>query len=462
MQGILLQPWITRLWVALLVTILTLPHMARAQEQSSSSSSEKQTTVAGETQNKAENQDAGPSVPTSAIWADSYFRQIGTAGLLAGSPTGLHWGRLYVPTADVRGIVEQLDGSGGQPNEVFTSTLFDGTVIFDREFRNQRIAVQYQPRLAITDGQVVKNFSNQNTSLDAIIYSRPRWNIRFGDTYQYYYTQQSIDNLYLDVDSITSTTVTNSFVDGPDRWLSNSAYVSVSYAFSQRLSTTVTPRYSYMESGVGASFNVGQLYGGDFSLNYRTSGKQTVGFQYLSQVIHEKTSPNSNTIYQTVAGTIERQISPRWLVKGSAGITTASFGDNSRQWYAYGTFGLVRAFLRSSLALNYSRGDSFSNGFISDQFTDRVDVTYRSQLTKRLVWALGGGYLREAVTGGFQAKYADTQLNVLMAPKASLYFFAGYAFKNQAGNSLGLFVGDQHLGSFGIRWQPTPKGSLNP
>jgi hypothetical protein len=458
MRVIRLQQSITRLWVTLLVTILTLPHIARAQGQSSS---DKQATVAGEIQNKAENQDAEPSVPTSAIWADSYFRQIGTAGLLAGNPTGLRWGRLYVPSADVRGIVDQLDGSGGQRSEVLTSTLFDATIVFDREFRTNRIAVQYRPRLAITDGQVLKNFSNQNTSLDVILYSRPRWNVRFGDTFQYYYTQQSVDNLYLDVDSITSTTVTNNFVDGPSRWLSNSAYMSVSHAFSRRLSATVTPRYAYMESGVGKNFNIGQLYGGDFSLNYRTSGKQTVGFQYLSQVIHERTSPNSNTVYQTVAGTVERQISPRWLVKGSVGITTGSFGDNSRQWNAYGTFGLVRAFRRSSLAINYSRGDSFSNGIISDQYVDRIDGTFRTQLARRFLWSLGGGYLRETVTGGFEAKYADTQIDVLMAPKASLYFFGGYAFKSQAGNSIGLFVGDQHLFSFGIRWQPSPKGTFD-
>jgi len=213
-----------------------------------------------------------------------------------------------------------------------------------------------------------------------------------------------------------------------------------------------------MESGVGNSYNFGQLYGGDVAFNYRTSARQTVGFEYASQVIHEKSNAGFDSIYQTVAGSVEQQFSPRFLVKGSLGVTTSSFGDNSRQWYLYGNFGLVRLFSRSSLALSFSRGDSFSAGFISDQYTDRIDLTYTAQLNRRLTWSAGGGYLRQAVTGGFQAKYASTQMDFLASPRFSLYFFAGYARKNQGGNSLGLFAGSQDLATFGLRWQPTVAG----
>ena len=441
-----------RLLSIFLVT-LALPCFAYAQEQNPPGN--KGNPASSDSSDKTQNKDVESANPLGAAWSNTYIRQIGTAGLLAGNPTGLHWGRFYIPTADVRGVVDKLDESNGQINDVLVRTLFEGTMVYDREFKRNRFSIQYRPRLAIADGHVLKDFSSQNTSLEMIVYSRPRWSVRVGDAFQYYYTQQSMGNLYFDVDSITSTTLTNSFVDGPGRWLSNSASVHISYAISQRSSISVSPRYSYVESGVGANFNLGQLYGGDVSFNYQTSARQTVGLEYSSQVIHRTSNSGSDSIYQTVGGLLERQFSPGFLVKGALGMSTASFGGNSRQWYVYGNFGLVRIFSRSSLALSFSRGDSFSDGLISDQFNDRIDLTYRAQLNRRLTLSLGGGYLRETVTGGFEAKYADAQMDLLAAPKFSLYLFAGYARKNQGTNSFGLFAGDQDLVTFGLRWQPT-------
>src|SRR4029077_805939 len=145
---------------------------------------------------------------------------------------------------------------------------------------------QYQPSMAIAEGQVVGNFSNQNTSLDWLIYTRPRWNVKFSDGFRYYYTQQSIGFSYLDVNTVTSGLVANGFLDGPNRWFSDTASVSIGHALSRRASIAITPNYTYSESGTSANLSRGVSYGGSVSWTYRLSERQTIGIDYSGQLLH--------------------------------------------------------------------------------------------------------------------------------------------------------------------------------
>jgi hypothetical protein len=441
--------WLT---VQLVVITVMLPHLTRAQEAGQAPS--KQSPASQDSSQTPEKTDAQPASPVGTSWADNYFHQIGSAGLLAGSPVGVHWGRLYIPSAEVSGLVDRRGATAGQPAETFTATLLQTALVYDHKVGSGRFAVQYQPRLAIANGQVVGDFANQNLALDMIIYSRPRWNVRFGDSFQYYYSQQSLGLAYFDVNPVNSGTVKNFFVDGPNRWLANSAGLSISYALSARSFISVAPTFVYSESGEGSHLRRGTLYGGDFKWGYRTSAKQTVGLQYTGQLIHEATSTATDTIYQTALGTWERQLSRTWLVNGAAGITTSSVATISRQWFASGSFGVVKQFQRSSLALGYSRGQTLSNGLISSQYADRVDLTYRTQMGRRLSWSVGGGYLHQKLSGGFAGWYASADAQALMAPRAGLYAFFAYSRKNQSVNTANLFSGNLDLYSFGIRWQP--------
>src|SRR5260370_41943552 len=99
--------------------------------------------------------------------------------------------------------------------------------------------------MARGEGEGVRNFSNQNTSLDWLVYPRPRWNVRFSDGFRYYYTQQSVGLSYLDVNTVTSGVATNNFLDGPSRWLSNNASISIAYALSRRASIAISPNYTF-------------------------------------------------------------------------------------------------------------------------------------------------------------------------------------------------------------------------
>lgn len=415
---------------------------------------------------QTDNTSAEPASPLGLAWADSYIHQIGSAGLLAGNREGIGWGSLYIPSASATGVIERLGATGSFPATTYSAAVLQTTVIYDHQLRNSRFAVQYAPSMAIAEGQVVGNFSNQNTSLDFLLYTRPRWNVRFSDTFSYYYNQKAFGTPYFDVNPTSGGTVRTSFLNGPSRWLSDSADFSIAYALSRRASISVSPNFVYSESGTGSNLTHAGGYGGNVNWSYRTSERQSVGLHYSAELIHETfpastlgaTGPSLDTLYHTIAGTAARQLSATVLVQGSAGVTTGSgmqTGQSFRNWSFYGTFEIMKKLGRSSLGLNYSRGDTLSSGLISSQFADRVDATYRSEVIRRFGWVIGGGYLRQVATGnGFSGWYATSEGQFLLAPRAGLFSFFNFTHNKQGSNAINLTAGDQDFYSFGIRWQP--------
>jgi hypothetical protein len=404
---------------------------------------------------KEESADSSPASAMSASWADSYIRQLGSSGLLAGSREGIGWGSFYVSSGGVTGVVDRFSGTGTLPSATYLAAVLQTTVIYDHRIGSGRFAIQYQPSMAIAEGQVVGNFSNQNTNIDLLIYSRPRWNVRFSDGFRYYYTQQTNGLSYLDINPATLGSVTNGFLDGPERWLSNNAYFSVAYAFSPRSSVSVTPTFMFAESGTAKTFQRAAAYGGSVSWSYRTSHKQSVGIMYSSELMHQTTTLVTETVFHTIAATASRQISATWFLQGAAGVTTSAIASyQKRNWSAYGSFGLLKQIKKSSIGISYYRTDTLANGLISNIYADRIDGTFQSQLTRRLSWSAGAGYLRQVQSGGFQSWYSSATAQYLLAPKQGVFATLDYAHKYQSGNLNNLFTGDRDILSFGIRWQP--------
>lgn len=447
----------------LLIAILLLQAIASSAQESGQATEKDNPSSQNTTKDSTSSE---PASPIGLVWADSYIHQIGSSGLLAGTREGIGWGSLYIPSASATGIVDRLEGTGTQQGIDYESAIFQTSIIYDHRLsRNTRLAVQYAPSMAIANGQVVGNFSNQNTSVDLLVYARPRWNVRFRDTFSYYYTQQAYGFPYFDVNPATAGSVTNNFLNGPSRWLSDASSMSVGYAFSRRTSIAVSPSFVYSESGTGTNLTHAVSYGGSVNLDYRTGERQTVGIQYTGQLIHETlpaisiltTGLSSDTLFHNVAGTLARQLSATWTVRGSAGFTTTSYSQsiqNTRQWSFYGSFGLVKQLGRSSLGLNYFRGDTLSNGLISNLYADRVDGTYKAQMGRRCNWSIGGGYLRQVQSGGFSGWYSSGDVQYLLAPRAGLFSFFDYIRNNQSTNTNNLYSGNRDLFSFGIRWQP--------
>jgi hypothetical protein len=444
------------LTLTLFAMVLALPDLTRAQDSGQETAKDKP--APQDASKNTPPTDSAPSSPVGLAWSDSYIRQIGTSGVLTGNRQGIGWGSLYIPSAKVSGIVETFDGTDTQPGPTFTAAVLEANVVYDHRIGSSgRIAIQYQPSIAFAEGQVIRNFSNQNTNLDILIYARPRWIVRFNDSFRYYYTQQSFGIPYFDANPASGGTVANTFLDGPSRWLSNSASISAGYALSVRSSILVTPNYTYSESGVGANLERGASYGGTVKWDYRTSERQSFGLQYSGQFIRETTvasTPATGTIFNTFAGTAGRQLSPTWFVKGAFGATTSAVSSNQRQWYLYGSFGLLKQLGRSTLGIDYSRGDTLFTGLISNQYADRIDFNYQNQMYKRLTWGAGGGYLRQIQSGGTSAWYASSTVLFLLAPRAGLFATFDYTHKNQIVTTSNLFSGNRDAYSFGILWQP--------
>src|SRR4029077_9276883 len=128
---------------ALLFALLSLPNQASAQDTSQSSGNQKPGTQAAP--KDADNKEAEPASPFGLTWANSYIRQIGSAGLLAGSREGIGWGSLYIPSAAVNGIVDQFEATGATPATSYTAAVLQTTVVYDHRIGNGRFALQYQP-----------------------------------------------------------------------------------------------------------------------------------------------------------------------------------------------------------------------------------------------------------------------------------------------------------------------------
>jgi hypothetical protein len=465
-----------RVLMIFLATLL-LPNLGLAQDGGQSSGQSSGQTAgqgqgpggapAGQDASKKTDDSNGPAPQVGLEWANSYVHQIGSSGLLAGNREGIGWGSLYIPSASVTGVVERFEGTTTLPGATFDAAIFQTSVVYDHMLgRTTRLAIQYAPSMAIANGQVVGNFSNQNTSIDLLLYSRPRLNIRFDDTFSYYYAQQSFGFSYFDVNPSTSTTVTNAFLNGSNSWLSDSAYMSIAYAISPRSSITVAPSFIYSQSEGGTNRSHADSYGGNVNWNYRLSERQTIGVAYNAQWIHEDSPGNSSTpigtasdtIYHSIALTAARQLSATWVVRGSAGVTTSSYsqtGQNLRGWSFYGSGEVVKQIgRRSSIGVNYSRGDTLSNGLISNEYADRVDISFRSELTKRLHCYVGGGYLKQVQSGGFSGWYSSGDLQFLLAPRNGIFAFFDFNRTQQSANTANLYQGNTDYFSFGLRWQP--------
>jgi hypothetical protein len=465
-----MQPKKRKLFIVIYAAIIInlclylIPNYVSAQEADQSPS---QDPSKAQNTNKKPDDDqgtSGPLTPVGLTWTDSYIRQIGYSGVLAGSREGIGWGSFYIPTASVTGVVETLDTTAGQPGGVFTAALFQATVVYDHKFgTGNRVALQYSPSMAIADGQVVGNFSNQNTNLDILLYERPRWNIRFSDSFLYYYSQQAGGFPFFDVDAASSGIISNMFLTGPDRWISTTATGTIAYALSARSSISVRPSYTFSESGVGANLSRANLYGGTADWNYLLSEKQSVGIQFGGEVLQESgvgtlTPSAADTNYYTVVGTASRQISPTWRIGGSAGFTISSFALNTttqRQWFFNGSLMVLKQLGRSStLGLNYSRAGTVASGLISSSYADRVDVTFENKLSRRFDWRIGAGYLAQVNSGGLSAWYANANAEFLLAPRAGIFATATYTITHQDANVSPLFQGDTNLAFFGISWRP--------
>jgi hypothetical protein len=408
--------------------------------------------------NSTGSNDAAP-IPTVLMNDDTPpIRKIGSASLLD-SASILRWGDLYVGSADYSQVYSTIDPRTGAAI-ANNASLFRTHLFYDHQFQKARLALQYQPRLMIIDGNVIADLVNQDISLDSYVRLSSRWILGFGNRFTYYGSKDAFAEDFLDANSVTATTIQNNSLQGSGTWLSNSVGGSLNYLWSPRTKISISPSYTYSHSSTSindtqtASVSNESIssngYGVRTSVTYDWTASRSIGAYYYFQYI---TSPTafSSTAYHEMGASISQRFTPTFAVSGSAGATTAAY-SSGREWDSAFSLSAIKSFGLSNVSLAYSRGQTLT-GYVTNHLGERVDASAVRSWSRRFQTNVGAGYEREITHPiGLWAKYAH--VNVSYRLTAQMSIFSSFVHLWQNSSDPQLFTGGSNFVVVGIGWSP--------
>jgi len=158
--------------------------------------------------------DSSTNVPSQA-----QIRPAGRSSPLLSYSSFLRWGPIYVRTMEFLQGYDQIDAAAGSNQGIFnqrsfTSTVLRTDIIYDRQFKQSRLELQYSPRLTIVNGNVGSNYANQNANMNWVRQLSPRWTLAVNPSVTYMKVRQMYGDFFLDASAITGTNVPSSFLDG--------------------------------------------------------------------------------------------------------------------------------------------------------------------------------------------------------------------------------------------------------
>lgn len=385
---------------------------------------------------------------------------LGTASTL-GLPSGaLRWGNFYVSDASFIQSYDHANYVGPGTTSNFTgasattnTSLFQTDLVFNRLTHYGQFAVQYQPRLAITNGTVYPDYSNQNVGFDVVLTQNARWSVNFHDRFSYFSSQNLYGSSFGDVSSETGTTVQNNFIDGPGSLLSEIAGMSVSYKITPRTTVSFAPSYTYFRTtGSLLGKTSSDLYSGNASLNYQLSPRQTVGVVISGQYLKLLGLPGSTQIY-SVGLTYSRQMGTNWFITASFSGTNTPGASTVQPWTYTGTASVARNFQRFSTGLAYSR--ELAQGYVTSEFADREDAFLAWRVTDSIRWRIAVDAQREArASKPISAYYGNSGFEFRIAVRVT--GFVNYGYRLQNGDASQVLTGHRSFVSGGLTWSANP------
>jgi hypothetical protein len=454
--------------VALWMTFTpSLPAYAQSQDAGAPGAGPTTQSSASPSQDSKKGEDSSSADPNGATDSGapppSMINAIGSASPL-GSPNGsLRWGDFFVSDVSFTQIYDvsnysgqSLTNSSGSSFSDSTS-LFETTLAFDHRSRNNEIALQFQPRLAIVDGNVFPDYSNQNVNFNWVLNQDSRWSAVFRDNFSYLSSQNLYGTNFTDVNAQTGTTVQNNFLDGPGAFLSESAGLTVSYRWTPRTTVSFIPQFQYTRSTATKSgTSIGRDYGGAVTIGYQLSARQTIGATFSGQYVATSGLSLGNSQYYSAGLNYSRQIGAFWTVSGYLAATRTSGGGISQPFTYSATASLTRALRRGSVGVVYSR--DLAIGYVTNQFADRIDAVANLQVVRNLTLSISGGYQTETQSNSpISAYYTVNQITYRLAPRVSS--FVSYGYRLQNGDSLRVLTGHRNFVSGGIRWDSGPRAA---
>jgi hypothetical protein len=447
----------------LLITLLALAFASVVRGQDDPTKKQDGTTGEAGVEGAQANQDqssAPPDAPADTPEEMNPAFQVPKLGsgqwLEPGVNSPLHLGPVYV--GSISGFFLAADNlQFNQTNNTTTSSeeyvgVIRADVNYDKLTKYGRFTVQYLPEIAIVNGVVENNFSNQSVNFSTSRALSPRWTVTAQNSFSYVNGHIIYGNGNLSVNSITGTGLQNPFLQTSQRWLTEGASASFGYKWSSRDQISFTPSFTYQQSDLSTLPEDTKSFGGAVGWSHMLSLTKSVGlYSNTSYTQFSKTFPT--TVYESFGGTFSDRLS-RTLVLTVSGGASTELGQTRAYWTGSGNFTLSKSFQRSSIALDVAR-ETTTGPFLTNGYTNRADATYSQQLGRR--WQAGGGvaYQQQSYTGGrISGTYVTAQTSYRLSP--SLNWFVNYArrWQNQNQNVLGTGNVPGAAVSTGITWSP--------
>ncbi len=455
-----------RLLLEVALAVLFIPLAGWAQQggsagegQPSASEPEREATQTDANQ-PGESSSSQPAKTPIATLNVPPVREIGKARSLGRTRSPLQLGPVYVRSASFFYTVGdglQLDTENNQVRKGTNNVgVFLTNIVYDTPLRRSRLVFQYQPRLAIVNGQVQRDLSTHAASLDATRLLSRSWSLAFNNTYSSTNSRVLYGDFFLDVDTVTGSTLQRSFLETPSRWISDYAQLTLDYQMSARDRLSIEPRFIYYHTSLSSLPTSSYTYGGTLSWDRTLSRTRGFGLFYmLERRQFSRLLPT--TFYQAIGAGYAQQLTPTWRINISLGAGTAA-DRSGRQWTVTGNASLFKNFRRSLLTLAYYRGNDFG-GVLINRYADRADVAYGIHLTRRWHAGTAVGYHRanRVVEGTLAGLYATTQATYRVSPRVS--WFMVYGHRWQEGGSRDLIPGRRNFFATGIRWEVHPQES---
>jgi hypothetical protein len=387
---------------------------------------------------------------------------LGGASRLVGSSGTLRWGDFFVRDVSFTQIHDHSNYSNlGGATRASAASFSDDTSLFQTDLAYNhlthygQIALQYQPRLAIVNGSVYPDYSNQNVSFDMLLNPIQRWSYNIHDIFTYFSSQNLYAENYVDADTQTGRAIQNNFLDGSGSLLNEGVSLTASYKWSPRTTIGFSPTYNYLRSTGSLTGTLSSsIYGGAVSVGYALSARQTIGVFFNSQYI-SIIGPQGNTQVYSTGLSYSRQMGPSFLVSARFGATrNPAYGHNTGSPWTYtGSASVTRGFHYVSLGLVYTR--DLAMGYVTNNFADRADGFFAWQLARAIRWRTAVGAQRESgLADPIAAYYSTSQLEFRLTPRVST--FTSYGYRMQEGNSTEVLKGHRNFVSAGIRWYSHP------
>jgi len=445
---------------ATLWLILTGVPLAHAQSQGSGTSGSDRATQNQDSKNAGEASKDSVATNDTKPSSQSAVTAIGTASVL-GMPNGsLRWGDFFVSTFSFTQIHDHANYVDPAAPTAFSgssfssnTSLFQTNLVFNHSLRQGQIALQYEPRLAIINGNVYPDYSNQNLGFNVLLNPTARWSLGFHNTFTYFSSQNVFASYYVDANTQTGATVQNNFLDGPGSLLNEAVGLSAAYKLSPRTTIGFSPDFSYLRTtGRNLEALTGRDYAGGVTLGYQLSARQTVGTFFRVEYVTVTGTVGGTPIY-SFGGSYARQMGPAWLVSAAFGATRNPVGGVFSPWTFSGTASIMRDFRRFSVGGVYTR--DIAMGYVTNNFADRADGFFSWQVLRHVQWRTTlGSQIGDGADSSISAYYAVNEIHWRLAPRVASYVSYGYRLQN--GDASRVLTGHRNFVSAGIRWEAVP------